>query len=209
MALLGKKSRLVVAFACLLLFWLQAASAQQVFAEAGGAPLAQATSYPVDPTSTPNNGAYPGMTDTPSVGRTNTPVRTPTPTTAGSGGTIPTATPVFGNPTDSIPSNTRVPEGTGTGTSSPNLFQTEDAEMGGSQVTPSASETPGPTITPISSATPTQITPTTTPVVKKGLFQGQVDWGMFWIGFSIPVLVCSGLVLYLLDRNPNFFRTRK
>jgi len=36
----------------------------------------------------------------------------------------------------------------------------------------------------------------------------RVDWGYFWIGFAIPILAGSGLVLYLLDRRPDLFRLR-
>ncbi len=36
----------------------------------------------------------------------------------------------------------------------------------------------------------------------------QMDWGLFWIGFAVPILASSGVVLYLLDRRPDLFRPR-
>ncbi len=94
-----------------------------------------------------------------------------------------------------------------TSTLAPDVLATENAEMGDSQVTPPGSETPGPSMTPYQTTTGTQ---TVLPSAKStantkdgGLV---VDWGLFWIGFSIPVLVACGGILYLLDRRPDLFR---
>jgi hypothetical protein len=98
---------------------------------------------------------------------------------------------------------------TETSTLPPDVFRTEDSEMNNAQTTPLVTETPGPSITPY--YTPTGMkTPsrsTSTPAVKKkGGFTP--DWGMFWIGFSLPVLGACGVVLYLLDRRPDLFKHR-
>lgn len=99
---------------------------------------------------------------------------------------------------------------TTTATLPPNLIQTENAEMGEGNVTPPPSETPGPTITTYVSATPTLGTaqPTRTPIARNKS-ESKVNWGLFWIGFSLPVLSACGLVLYLLDQRPDFFRPKK
>jgi hypothetical protein len=93
-----------------------------------------------------------------------------------------------------------------TATLPPNVFRTEDSEINGSQATPALTETPGPTITNYvtGSVTATQLTPTRA-VLKKSGPGFQIDWGMFWIGFSVPVLFASGVVLYFIDRRPDLF----
>jgi hypothetical protein len=104
---------------------------------------------------------------------------------------------------------TPIPESTVTETVTlaPDAFRTEDAEMGGAQTTPLVTETFVPTKTPdqVLTATKTQL-PAVTPAAarKKGGFTP--DWGMFWIGFAIPVLGACGIVLYLLDRRPDLFK---
>ncbi len=108
-----------------------------------------------------------------------------------------------------LPTETEMPTATSTATLAPNVFLTENSQMQGAQVTPVASETPGPTLTPYE-------TPTVTKAASLGAATSsnkksggpQVDWGLFWIGFSLPVLVGCGFVLYLLDRRPNLFKPR-
>ncbi len=67
---------------------------------------------------------------------------------------------------------------------------------------PSASATafvtPTETMTPL----PTKATQAVTQK-KDGL---KIDWGLFWIGFSLPILGGCGIVLYLLDRRPDIFK---
>lgn len=94
-----------------------------------------------------------------------------------------------------------------TATIPPNTLLTENAEMQGGKVTPPASETPGPTITAYASPTPTLETPL--PVAAAAPKSGsRLNWGLFWLGFSLPVLAACGWVLYLLDRRPDLFRPR-
>jgi hypothetical protein len=97
---------------------------------------------------------------------------------------------------------------TSTATIPPDLFRTEDSEINNSQTTLAASETPGPTITAVStstvSKTKSQSSPTPPIIKKKGGIT--LDWGLFWIGFSLPVLAACGAVLYLLDRRPDLFK---
>lgn len=95
-------------------------------------------------------------------------------------------------------------------TSPPDVLATENAEMGDSQVTPPGSETPGPTLTPYITLTGTQtvLPSAVSPASQKGAGGLSINWGLFWIGFSIPVLVACGGVLYLLDRRPELFRRR-
>lgn len=89
----------------------------------------------------------------------------------------------------------------------PNLFGTENAEMGAGKVTPPPSETPAPTMTAYRSPTPTQ--GTASPVSDSGAGQKPgLNWPLFWLGFSFPVLAGCGYVLYLLDHRPELFRPR-
>lgn len=157
----------------------------------GPAPASAARSwqegYPVDTVEAPTDDfAYPVMTNTPFVFQTPT-ARVPGATQA------PTLT-FFVNATETQP---------------PNVFLTENAELSEGMVTPLASETSGPTITPYNTATLTRVTPqpTRAPVIAQSSGP-EIDWGLFWIGFSLPVLSACGVVLYLLDRRPDLFRRR-
>lgn len=91
----------------------------------------------------------------------------------------------------------------------PNAFLTENAEMGGGQVTPL-----GPTLTPSETPTVTPTrgadTPQPTPFMLDGGSGGSggLNWGLFWMGFSLPLLGACGWVLYMLDRRPDLFRSR-
>ncbi len=121
------------------------------------------------------------------------------------------ATDTPGNETPAAPV-TATAAGTPTQTSTlpPDLFRTEDAQMNNAQTTQQVTETPGATFTPYDTPTVLKTQPqrTLTPVVKKK--EGFTpDWGMFWIGFSLPVLGACGVVLYLLDRRPDLFKRKK
>lgn len=137
----------------------------------------------------------------------------PTPTDVGYDGPV-DATPVpdgspFVNPTDIEPTIEQTP--TETSTLPADVFRTEDAEMRNALTTPQVTETGGPTITPYQTLTVTKRPPrstlTSTAAKKKNGFTP--DWGLFWIGFSIPVLGACGVVLYLLDRRPDLFKHGK
>ena len=93
-------------------------------------------------------------------------------------------------------------------TLAPDRLATENAEMGDSQVTPPGSETPAPSITPYVTGTQTVLPSAVSPASTKGGGGLNINWGLFWIGFSIPVLIACGGILYLLDRRPNLFRRR-
>lgn len=97
-----------------------------------------------------------------------------------------------------------------TPTLAPNIFKTENSEMNGALVTPALTETQSPSLTPYLSPTLT-LTQTTQPTSIPGKTGGSgfpMDWGMFWMGFSFPVIAGCGLVLYFLDHRPDFFRPR-
>jgi hypothetical protein len=165
-------------------------------------PLLQQTEYPAtsDPTYEPTYDPYPA--DNPTLTLTNTPTTTPATT-----GVQPSSTP--GGPTATA-TITRTP--TETATPAPNIFQTEDSEMGGSQVTPPAGETPSPTavMTATQSLTPITSLTRNAPVNSAEKQNGfQVNWGMFWMGFALPVVAACGVVLYLLDRRPDLFRPKR
>ncbi len=68
-----------------------------------------------------------------------------------------------------------------------------------------ASPSPAASLTATSTLTP-QVSPEADQEDEPEKFQ--VDWGFFWIGFAIPILAGSGVVLYLLDRRPDLFRLR-
>lgn len=91
-------------------------------------------------------------------------------------------------------------------TSAVNIFATENAQMQDSLSTQAPSATPEPTITPANTATAV-LTPTLTVVVEASTGQNRfkIEWSYFWVGFAIPLLICCGVVLYLLDRYPNIF----
>lgn len=156
-------------------------------AESARQPVYQDTSYPAqggtpEATVSPDNG-YP-------VDATNAAGLTETPAPAQG-----TPSPVF--------------SATPTQTEMPNVFRTEDSEMSGAKVTAPASETPGPSITPVYTATVTSspVAMEAAAIAKKKIGLGdRMDWGLFWIGFSIPVVAACGAVLYLLDQRPGFFR---
>lgn len=80
-------------------------------------------------------------------------------------------------------------------------------------------ETAAPTPTVLSPTVPSPTAPATTtstvvPQASPEVEQEdeperfQLDWGLFWIGFAVPILAGSGVVLYLLDRRPDLFRPR-
>jgi hypothetical protein len=152
--------------------------------EAAAAPHFQDPGYPgPDDSGDPNSYPYP------EPGQGNTPTST---------------LPVQSTPVSTITI-------TLTPTSPPDIFRTEDAEIGDTLVTPSGEETPAPTHTPINTNTPTPTVtatpePTPIPAVEEEGFQ--LDWGLFSIGFAIPILVGSGVVLYYIDRRPDFFARR-
>lgn len=158
-------------------------------------PAYQATSYPVSTNPPPpagGSGAYPVVTIAP-------PTQQPTAT----------RTPQAGQP---VQTETAAPSATADRSPSPDAFQTENAEMGGALVTPptpeptaAVTETP-PALTETPPAEEQQPTPAAA-APDRGRFQ--LDWGMFWVGFAIPFLAACGLVLYLLDRKPDFFRLQR
>jgi hypothetical protein len=89
------------------------------------------------------------------------------------------------------------------------VFRTEDAEILDSLASPAASLSPYPSITPAN--TPTAVTASTLPApVSAGNENNgfKIDWGFFWVGFAVPILVGCGAVLYLLDRYPDLFTRR-
>lgn len=97
-----------------------------------------------------------------------------------------------------------------TPTQAPNVFKTENSEMNGALATPALTETQSPSLTPYLTPTITQ-TQTAQPSLAPIQTSGSgfpMDWGMFWIGFALPVLAGSGAVLYLLDHRPDLFRAR-
>ena len=94
-----------------------------------------------------------------------------------------------------------------TSTMSLDVLATENAEMSDSQVTPPGSETPAPSMTPYQAITGTQtVLPSAESTVTAKDGGLAVDWGLFWIGFSIPVFAACAGILYLLDRRPDLFR---
>lgn len=96
-------------------------------------------------------------------------------------------------------------------TSPVNIFATEDAQMQDALGTAVPSATPAPSMTPVNTATPAlTATATAAAAAPVGAEQNRfaIDWSYFWIGFAAPLLVCCAVVLYLLDRYPNFFTPR-
>lgn len=91
-----------------------------------------------------------------------------------------------------------------------NVFLTENAEMGASSVTPPASLTPlaTGTIAPTHTNTPTR-TPLSTLIAAASDEDQNLDWGLFWIGFSVPIIAACGVVLYLLDHRPELFSFKR
>lgn len=164
----------------------------RVSAEAGDQPAFQETSYPAD------NG---DVTE-PTAGY-DAPATEESPAQA-----TPTTRPTNGTPAATISATlpTSLAETvTPSITPPPDVFRTEDSEMNGGLVTPPASETPGPTRTAVPSQT-MAATPTPRVSAAKAGQGFAVDWGLFWFGFSLPVLAGCGVVLYLLDHKPGLFR---
>lgn len=165
-----------------------------VVVQAGRA-LQDATDYPgIDetPLDFPTDESYPGVTD------------------------YPDDFPTDEIPTEEFPTaeffTPQPPQSTATvdATQPPNTFLTENAEMGDGQASPPPSETPGPTITPYGSPTAVTGTPEPTTVSAQEKNAGQrIDWGLFWMGFSVPIIAACGLVLYLLDKRPDLLRLKK
>lgn len=174
-------------------WFLVVAPGQFARAEALAAPAFQGTEYPFGTGDNP----YPGITDTPVSNSAATATKTKTflPGTLAAQQTQTTTSQPVLSVTVTL-----------TATLPPNVFRTEDSEINGAQATPALTETPGPTITNYvtGSVTATQLTPTRA-VLKKSGPGFQIDWGMFWIGFSVPVLFASGVVLYFIDRRPDLF----
>jgi hypothetical protein len=178
-------ARVLLVIGLVTLFILRAASVVRAVIEAEivSAPVFQDDDYPAPDTEVPYDD-YPAPEDQ----STETPFDTPPPP----------------------PAQTLTP--TPTPTLAPDVFRTEDAEIGDSQVTPSTSETPGPTPTAINTPTPTvsyTATPEPTPVAVVEEESFRIDWGLFSIGFAIPVLIGCGIVLHYLDRRPDLFTPRR
>jgi hypothetical protein len=158
------------------------------------------TGYPVFPTLIlpTDDASYPPPGDVPGD------VATPT-----SPAPFPTNTQGAFFPTSTLPQQQFTPFPQQTQTSQPNTFLTENAEMGEGQVTPPANETPSPVVTPTITPTPPEPTAQPTPISFGGQGgSGRMNWGLFWLGFSLPVLAACGWVLYLLDRRPELFRAK-
>jgi hypothetical protein len=114
-----------------------------------------------------------------------------------------------------VPESTQEPFATQTETHTPtpppDILRTEQAEMGDTLVTPPGDMTPAPTHTLINTVTPTPTqtaTPEPAPVLPPQEEGFRMDWGLFSIGFAIPILIGCGLVLYLIDRRPDLFVRR-
>ncbi len=152
--------------------------------------------YPVDTPTLPDSGYPAGATGTsPATAGNSTPTS--------SSGTRPAGT----EPAESLTPSIE-PTETITSTLKPDVFRTEDSEIGSSKTTPLVTETPGPTATAFGAPTET-ITPLPTRATQAAVQKKdgvKIDWGLFWIGFSLPVLGGCGVVLYLLDRRPDIFK---
>lgn len=169
---------------------------------------------PPDTGITPTLNPYPegptNPTNTPPGAATQPPGNTLQPTITRPVGTITQPafqTPAPGNETPSPTPNLSQ-------TAEMDAFRTEDAEMGGSRngtVTPPTPEgTPTATLTITASPTEGEVYRAAEANPKDGDGSGfEMNWGLFWIGFSIPVLGACGVVLYLLDRRPEFFRPKR
>ena len=171
---------LIAGLAALVVVFLVTAPVSRVSAEGGLQPLLQDTpGYEPPPTETTGGGAYPAPTSgNPSQA---------TATVAGS--PLPTSTPTL------------------TPTLAPNMFKTENSEIDSARTTPALTETPAPSLTPYVSPTVT-LTQTALAAAPLQASSPPMNWGLFWMGFSLPVLAGCGLVLYLLDHRPDLFRRR-
>ena len=168
--------------------------------------MQDATQYPPPGESTPFPPGYPGPgqpTNTIPAPAEPTPTFTVTATaTATQPGDAPISTPT--------PTPTQVVQ-------QPTVEQIEtslpETASPVTQAAPTAASTStvGPTDTGTGARTPTApadgtVTATSSAPDNSEDSQGSgMDWGLFWIGFSIPVLFACGAVLYLLDRNPRLF----
>jgi hypothetical protein len=79
-------------------------------------------------------------------------------------------------------------------------------EPGETQPLVESNPTPAATQTPAAMPTATQSTAAAGTGADRSGFQ--IDWSFFWIGFAIPLLAGSGVVLYFLDHRPDLFRPR-
>ena len=112
-------------------------------------------------------------------------------------------------PAQGAPAATQTPTATSAPVDQPTQSLTTETPASQTQtapaVNPSTTAEVRETVTPTSPADGT-ITPTSgTPGPDEEGSSTGMDWGLFWIGFSLPVLVACGVVLYLLDRNPRLF----
>jgi hypothetical protein len=114
-----------------------------------------------------------------------------------------------GQPTAEAPTVT--PEATDAGSDYP---PGEDADP--STSTPAAGETAPPPATatpepPNKEPEPEETMFALQPPASTGGGQGglALNWTLFWVGFSLPVVLACGVVLYLLDRNPRLFYRKK
>lgn len=185
----------VVVLAALLLFGIGALSSRVQAAEGSRQvslfqdyppnddPPTSDPGYPVDPTEPPPDEPYPGSpTDTAPV-----PVED-TPTQPAEDTPIPANTPL---PTEDITAPQTQPAA-----ASPTASAASTQ-----QALPTGTQTPDGRPTELLTRPAVTLTP---PPEQSG----GIDWGLFWIGFSIPVLTASGVVLYLLDRQPTLLQRR-
>ena len=174
-----------------VLFWFTAGRLEGVEAADqtnANQPILQ-DDYPADeqPTDVSEDSDYPGVpTDAPAASPTDTPAAPENPTAT----EMPTAEPGVEQTVEPSPTSGEGP----TSLPTPSV---------GGTVTPAGELTP--TVTP--QVLTTRPVLARTPTGKSG--SGGVDWGLFWIGFSIPVLFASGAVLYLLDRQPALFQRHR
>ena len=175
--------------------------------------------YPVIPTAEPVD--YPPPDSNPDATQEPYPVETTNPTNTPPGSVTQTPTITLPAGTGTQPAFQTPVSGSETPFPTPNLsqtaemdaFRTEDAEMGGSRNGTVTPPTPEGTPTPAPSAT---ASPTQGEVYRAaganpndGAGGFEMNWGLFWIGFSIPVVGACGVVLYLLDRRPELFRPKR
>jgi len=180
--------------AALILFGATLIIASGGHAEANTIELMQETGYPMPSETLQDNFSYPFDTYTPPPGG-----ETPFPEDTLPAGEA-TWTPV---PTLSLEISL---------TAAPDIFGTEDAQMGDSLTTPLVSLTPAPSLTLANTATPlitTTITPESGLNDDSGSGGFRVNWGFFMAGFVVPVLVGCGVVLYFLDRRPDIFTLKR
>ncbi len=169
--------------------------------------LANAPDYQGYPAGTvtvpPTEPGYPAGSTATSPAPAGSATPTPAPSSTQPSGPQPSST----EPAESLTPTVELTE-TLTPTMPPDVFRTEDSEMNSAKTTPLVTETPGPMVTayvtPTETMTPLPTSTTQAVIQKKDSFA--IDWGLFWIGFSLPVLGGCGVVLYLLDRRPDIFK---